>query len=183
MYVPSAAERANPRLFADNVRAAMLAAGGLLPSPATLADCRAYLALSAGRAARVPAHSRAGRALAGQTPSLGSEGGPGASSAGHALADERRYPHGAAAGLQPYPMCVDGLGGKGGSGEEGSRIQICVDAGAHPEGAVRDQQRVGEGFLGRAASDSRGDNADCGVRVALLLPTSKAGDEGTCVRF
>lgn len=154
--MPSAAERANPRLYADNVRTAMLAAGRLQPSPAALADCRAYLALSAGRAARIPAHSRAGRALACQKPSLGSDGGPGASSARHALA---------------------------GSGEEGSRIQICVDAGAHPEGAVRNQQRVGEGFLGSAASDSRGSNADCDVRVALLLPASKAGDEGTCVRF
>ncbi len=181
--MPSAAERANPRLYADNVRTAMLAAGGLQPSPAALADCRAYLALSAGRAARIPAHSRAGRALAGQKPSVGFDGSPGASSARHALADERRYPHSAAAGLEPYPGYVYGLGGKGGSGEEGSRIQICVDAGAHPEGAVRNQQRVGQGSLGTAASDSGGDNADCGVRVALLLPASKAGDERTCVRF
>ena len=63
MYVPSAAERADARLFADGVRAAMLAAGDLLPSPATLADCRAYLAMAGGRAAEMPAHSRAGRAL------------------------------------------------------------------------------------------------------------------------
>lgn len=64
VYVPSAAERADARLFADGVRAAMLAAGGLAPSPATLADCRAYLALARGRPADMPAHSRAGRALA-----------------------------------------------------------------------------------------------------------------------
>ncbi|KAK9830905.1 hypothetical protein WJX81_003248 [Elliptochloris bilobata] len=63
VYVPNAEERANPRLFADGVRRAMLAAGGLHASPATLADCRAYLALAAGRAADVPAHSRAGRTL------------------------------------------------------------------------------------------------------------------------
>lgn len=64
MYVPSATERADARLFADGVRAAMLAAGGLAPSPATLADCRAYLALAHGQATDIPAHSRAGRALA-----------------------------------------------------------------------------------------------------------------------
>ena len=64
MYVPSAAERADARLFADGVRAAMLVAGSLAASPATLADCRAYLALAHGRPADIPAHSRAGRALA-----------------------------------------------------------------------------------------------------------------------
>ena len=44
VYEPSAAEQADPALFAAGVRAAMLRAGGLEASPLTLADKRAYQA-------------------------------------------------------------------------------------------------------------------------------------------
>ena len=44
VYEPSAAEQADPALYAAGVRAAMLRAGGLEASPLTLADKRAYQA-------------------------------------------------------------------------------------------------------------------------------------------
>jgi len=51
VYVPSEAERADPALYAANVRDMMLRVGGFKPSPASLQDSRAYIALLQARAA------------------------------------------------------------------------------------------------------------------------------------
>jgi hypothetical protein len=49
VYVPSEAERADPALYAANVRDMMLRVGGFKPSPASLQDSRAYIALLQAR--------------------------------------------------------------------------------------------------------------------------------------
>ena len=48
VYVPNKAEQADARLYADNVRAAMLRFGNFQPSESNLVECRAYIALLEG---------------------------------------------------------------------------------------------------------------------------------------
>jgi lysophosphatidylcholine acyltransferase / lyso-PAF acetyltransferase len=45
VYVPSEEEKADPALYAENVRKYMLRVGGFKPSEASLVDSRAYIAL------------------------------------------------------------------------------------------------------------------------------------------
>jgi lysophosphatidylcholine acyltransferase/lyso-PAF acetyltransferase len=53
VYTPSAAEKADPQLFADNVRAAMSKASGLPMSEADVKDKREYLQVIRGRDAKL----------------------------------------------------------------------------------------------------------------------------------
>jgi lysophosphatidylcholine acyltransferase/lyso-PAF acetyltransferase len=53
VYTPSAAEKADPQLFADNVRAAMSKASGLPMSEADVKDKREYLQVLRGRDAKL----------------------------------------------------------------------------------------------------------------------------------
>lgn len=62
LYVPSEEEKADPKLYAANVRALMLREGGFFSSEASLLDSRAYIALLRGKPP--PPKSRAGQALA-----------------------------------------------------------------------------------------------------------------------
>eukprot|EP00884_Botryococcus_braunii_P016948 jgi/Botrbrau1/3937/Bobra.0365s0012.1 len=57
VYIPSAAEKADPALYANNVRNYMLRVGDFQPSDASLIDSRAYIALLEGE--EPPPHSRA----------------------------------------------------------------------------------------------------------------------------
>ncbi|KAK9915142.1 hypothetical protein WJX75_005280 [Coccomyxa subellipsoidea] len=61
IYYPSEEEKADPKLYAANVRELMLREGGFKPSHSTLADSRAYIALMEGR--KPPANSVAGQEL------------------------------------------------------------------------------------------------------------------------
>ena len=61
MYVPSEEEARDPRLYARNVRAAMMRYGGFAPSDSNLQECRAYIALLEGKPP--PLRSAAGQAL------------------------------------------------------------------------------------------------------------------------
>lgn len=62
LYVPNEAEKADPKLYAHNVRELMLKEGGFFSSEASLLDSRAYIALLRGKTP--PPKSRAGQALA-----------------------------------------------------------------------------------------------------------------------
>ena len=156
MYVPSAAERADARLFADGVRAAMLAAGGLAASPATLADCRAYLALARGRAADIPAHSRAGRALA---PSANPHPSP------DGLKGQARE------GAGRIEICVDARADTVGAlGQPGDIGSVCGDREQGTAGAWTE-----DGCTSAPAElHSNGEQGSC-ERAALLAPASEPG--------
>ena len=71
LYVPNEAEKADPKLYAANVRDMMLREGGFFPSEASLLDSRAYIALLRGKPP--PPKSRAGQVLAEQSGSNGAE--------------------------------------------------------------------------------------------------------------
>lgn len=49
LYHPSEAEKKDPKLYADNVRALLLREGNMKPSESTLADCRAYISMLQGK--------------------------------------------------------------------------------------------------------------------------------------
>lgn len=61
VYVPTAEESRDPKLYSRNVRAAMIRFGGFDSSDSTLQECRAYIALLEGKAP--PVKSTAGQAL------------------------------------------------------------------------------------------------------------------------
>jgi len=66
VYVPSEAERADPALYAANVRDMMLRVGGFKPSPASLQDSRAYIALLQAPLATRSTDRRVGAGAAGR---------------------------------------------------------------------------------------------------------------------
>ena len=71
LYVPNEAEKADPKLYAANVRALLLREGRFFSSDASLLDSRAYIALLRGKPP--PPKSLAGQALAARAASNGSE--------------------------------------------------------------------------------------------------------------
>lgn len=63
LYVPNEAEKADPKLYAANVRAMMMREGHFFSSEASLLDSRAYIALLRGKPP--PPKSRAGQVTEG----------------------------------------------------------------------------------------------------------------------
>ena len=134
----------------------MMAAGGLAPSPATLADCRAYLALARGRPADIPAHSRAGRAL---SPGANPHPSP------DALKGQARE------GAACIEICVDARAGTVGAlGQPGDMGSAC---GGHEQGTAGawTEDRCSSAL---AELHSNGEQGSC-ERAALLAPASEPG--------
>lgn len=80
IYYPNDEEKADPKLYAANVRKMMLREGGFKPSESSMLESRAYIALMEGR--KPPPKTQAAQALGIEANGVQSNGKPSGDGAG-----------------------------------------------------------------------------------------------------